>query len=155
MSLNLNAASQPASASAYIDAVNDARFVRTFGVITLLGSILIFIGGAVAIGVGLAVLGFGSGRYYRALGLAVVILGVLGFLFGPLRIIASIVLGAGVAWKGQAILKTLAREGKDDPDWKATRGRALTGMVLSVVGILVSLGWLGLFLLALAAGHLS
>jgi len=152
MSLNLNASSHSTLPSAYIDAVNDARFVRTFGIIALLGSILIFIGGAVAIGVGLAVLGFGSGRYYRVLGLAVIILGILGFLLGPFRIIASIVLGAGVVWKGQEVLKTLAREGKDDSDWQATRGRALTGMVLSVLGILISLGWLGLLLLAFLAG---
>ncbi|MBA2502788.1 MAG: hypothetical protein H0V27_07910 [Pyrinomonadaceae bacterium] len=103
MSLNLNASSP----SAYIDAVNDARFVRTFGIIALVGSILIFIGGAVAIGIGLAVMGFGNGRYYRTLGLAVVILAILGFL-EPFRIIASIGLAAGVAWKGKNILNTLA-----------------------------------------------
>ncbi|MEJ7578795.1 MAG: hypothetical protein WKF74_17500 [Pyrinomonadaceae bacterium] len=103
MSLNLNASSP----SDYIDAVNDARFVRTFGIIALVGSILIFIGGAVAIGIGLAVMGFGNGRYYRTLGLAVVILAILGFL-EPFRIIASIGLAAGVAWKGKNILNTLA-----------------------------------------------
>jgi hypothetical protein len=145
MSLNLNA---PAP-SAYIDAVNDARFVRTFGFIALIGSILIFIGGAVAIGVGLAIMGFGSSRYYRVLGLAVVILGILGFILGPFRIVASIVLGAGVAWKGKKVLDVLANEGKDDTDWQATRKRALTGIILSVIGILVSFGWLGLSALAL------
>ena len=56
MSLNLNATSSVAP-SAYIDAVNDARFVRTFGIITVVGSILIFLGGGVAVGVGLAVMG--------------------------------------------------------------------------------------------------
>jgi hypothetical protein len=151
MSLNLNAATP----SAYIEAVNDARFVRTFGIIALLGSILIFIGGAVAIGVGLAVMGFGSGRYYRALGLAVVILGVLGFILGPFRIIASIVLGAGVAWKGKKILDTLAQEGKDDADWQVTRKRAITGIVLSVIGILISFGWLGLILIGLIVRGLA
>jgi hypothetical protein len=104
MSLNLNASSP----SAYIDAVNDARFVRTFGLIALLGSIFIFIGGAVAIGIGLAVIGFGSGRYYRTLGFVVVILAILGFFLGPFRIIASMLLAVGVAWKGKAVLDTLA-----------------------------------------------
>jgi hypothetical protein len=145
MSLNLNAPTP----SAYIEAVNDARFVRTFGLIALLGSILIFIGGAVAIGVGLAVMGFGSTRYYRVLGLAVVILGILGFILGPFRIIASIVLGAGVAWKGKTILNTLAVEGKEDSDWQVTRKRAITGIVLSIIGILISFGWLGLLLIGL------
>ena len=146
MSLNLNAAAP----SAYIDAVNDARFVRTFGIVALIGSILIFIGGAVAIGVGLAVMGFGKERYYRALGLAVVILGILAFIFSPFRIVASIVLGAGVAWKGKKILNTLALEGKEDSDWQDTRKRAITGIVLSVIGIVVSFGWLGLTAIALA-----
>ena len=149
MSLNLNA-SPP---SAYLDAVNDARFVRTFGIIALLGSILIFVGGAVAIGVALAVMGFGTGRYYRTLGLTVVILAILGFFLWPVRIIASIVLAAGVAWKGKAILDTLALEGKDDSDWQVTRKRAITGIVLSAIGVLFSFAWLGLGLIGLIAGE--
>jgi hypothetical protein len=145
VSLNLNASAP----SAYIEAVNDARFVRTFGIIALIGSTLIFIGGAVAIGVGLAVMGFGSGRYYRALGLTVVILGILSFIFSPFRPVASLVLGAGVALKGKRILDTLAREGKEDSDWQVTRKRALTGIVLSIISILGSLAWLGLTVIAL------
>ncbi len=149
MSLNLNASSP----SAYIDAVNDSRFVRTFGIIALIGSILIFIGGAVAIGIGLAVMGFGSGRYYRTLGLAVVILAILGFLLEPFRIIASVALAAGVAWKGKTILNTLALEGKDDADWQVTRKRANTGVVLSIIAIIISFAWLGLSLIGLFARY--
>jgi hypothetical protein len=149
MSLNLNASTP----SAYMDAVNDARFVRTFGIIALLGSILIFIGGAVAIGVALAVMGFGTGRYYRALGLTVVILAILGFFLWPFRIIASIVLAAGVAWKGKRILNTLSLEGKDDSDWQVTRKRAITGIVLSVGAVLFSFAWLGLGLIGFIAGE--
>jgi hypothetical protein len=149
MSLNLNASAP----SAYMDAVNDARFVRTFGIIALLGSILIFIGGAVAIGVALAVMGFGTGRYYRALGLTVVILAILGFFLWPFRIIASIVLAAGVAWKGKRILNTLSLEGKDDSDWQVTRKRAITGIVLSVGAVLFSFAWLGLGLIGFIAGE--
>jgi hypothetical protein len=147
MSLNLNAPSP----SAYIDAVNDARFVRTFGIIALLGSIFIFIGGGVAIGIGLAVMGFGSGRYYRTLGLAVVILAILGFFFEPFRIVASMLLAAGVAWKGKTILNTLALEGKDDADWEVTRKRAITGIVPSIIGVVISFAWLCLSLIGLFA----
>jgi hypothetical protein len=147
MSLNLNASAP----SAYVEAVNDARFVRTFGIIALVGSILIFIGGAVAIGVGLAVMGFGSGRYYRFLGLIVVILGIFAFILSPFRIAASIVLGAGVVWKGKKILDTLAVEGKEDSDWQETRKRALTGIVLSIIGIVISFAWLGITVIALTA----
>ena len=147
MSLNLSGSTP----SPYIDAVNDARFVRTFGIIALFGSIFFFIGGAVAIGVGLAVIGFGSGYYYRALGLTVVVLAILGMFLGVLGFSAPIVLAAGVVWKGKTIFKTLALEGKDDPDWEDTRKRAQTGMILSGIGILVSFGWLGLFLIRKAA----
>ncbi len=154
MSLNLSATAT-ATPSAYIDAVNDARFVRTFGIITIFGSILIFLGGGVAVGVGLATMGFGTGRYYRVLGLAVIILGILGFFLGPLRIVASVVLGVGVAWKGKKVLDTLSREGKDDSDWRDTRQRAITGLVLSGIGVLISLGWLGLTLLGLILSGLK
>jgi hypothetical protein len=145
MSLNLNASSP----SVYINAVNDSRFVRTFGVIALLGSIFIFIGGGVAIGIGLAVMGFGSGRYYRTLGIAVVILAILGFFLEPFRIIASLSLAVGVAWKGKTVLNTLALEGKEDADWQVTRKRAITGIVLCIVGVVISLAWLGLSLVGL------
>jgi len=145
MSLNLNATAP----SAYIDAVNDSRFVRTFGIIALLGSIFIFVGGAVAIGIGLAVMGFGSGRYYRTVGLAVVILAILGFLLEPFRILASMLLAAGVAWKGKTILNILALEGKEDADWQVTRKRAITGIVLSIIGVVISFAWLGIFLVGL------
>ncbi|HWN11447.1 MAG TPA: hypothetical protein VNO50_19620 [Pyrinomonadaceae bacterium] len=148
MSLNLNASSP----SAYIDAVNDSRFVRTFGVIALLGSIFIFIGGGIAIGIGLAVMGFGSGRYYRTLGFAVVILAILGFFLEPFRIIASMSLAAGVAWKGKTVLNTLAVEGKEDADWQVTRKRAITGIVLCIAGVVISLAWLGLSLVGLFVG---
>lgn len=149
MSLNLTETAGP---SPYIEAVNDARFVRTYGIISLLGSILVFIGGGVVIGIGLAIMGFGSGRYYRALGLVVALIGFLGFLFGPFRIIAPIVLGAGIAWKGKQILDVLAKDGKEDADWQVTRSRTLTGIVVSLIGLVLGLGWLGLLLVGLHNG---
>jgi hypothetical protein len=144
MSLNLNdrvpiKSTNYDTSPTYTDAVNDSRFVRTFGMISLVGSIiLIFLGGAVAIGIGLAVLGFGSTRYYRLLGLAVVVLGALGILLSPLKLVATIVLSVGIAVKAMGVLKTLASEGKGDPDWGETRTRALTGLGLSAAGFVVS-----------------
>lgn len=151
MSLNLNEripteSSAYCTSPAYTDAVNDAQLVRTFSIIALVGSVLIFIGGAIAVGVGLAVMSFGGKRYYRVLGLIVVILSAGSFLLPLLRILASIVLCAGVAWKSANVLGTLAAEGKGDPDWQATKQRALLGVVLSGLGILISAAWLVLFL---------
>jgi hypothetical protein len=144
MSLNLNdrlpvKSSTYDTSPTYTDAVNDSRFVRTFGMVSLIGSILLtFLGGAVAIGIGLAVLGFGSTRYYRLLGLAVVVLGVLGIFFAPFRLLAAAVLSAGIALKAMDVLRTLASEGKGDPDWGETRTRALIGLGLSAGGFVLS-----------------
>jgi hypothetical protein len=152
MSLNLNERAPTTSSAyctspAYTDAVNDAQLVRTLSIIALGGSVLIFIGGAVAVGVGLAVMWFGGKRYYRVLGLMVVLLSVGSFLVPLLRILASLALCAGVGWRSAGVLSTLAGEGKGDPDWQATKQQALLATVLSGLGVLVSAGWLALFLL--------
>jgi hypothetical protein len=107
--------------------------------VSLIGSILlVFLWAPVAIGIGVAVLGFGSTRYYRLLGVAVVVIGVLSIFFSPLRLLAMLVLSAGIALKGMGVLKTLASEGKGDPDWGETRTRALTGLGLSAAGFVLS-----------------
>lgn len=150
MSLNLNpeirtGASDYCTSTAYTDAVNVSQVVRTFSMIALAGSALIFIGGFIAVGVGVAVMGFGGKRYYRILGLAVVVLSLGSFLVPVLRIVASVVLCAGVGWKATDILGTLSAEGKGDPDWHSTRRRVILAAVMSGIGILISAGWLTLF----------
>jgi len=100
------------------------------------------------VGVGIAVMVFGSKRFYRILGLAVVILSIGSFFVPILRLISSVVLCVGVIWKAGAILSTLAGVSKDDPDWQATRNRAMLAAMLSGIGILVSGVWLALFLIA-------
>jgi hypothetical protein len=154
MSLNLNPNPSPSTSAYYTsptftEAVNDAQLVRTFSIVALAGSILIFIGGAVAIGIGLAVIGLGGTRYYRFLGLAVIVLGVLGFLIGPFRIIASSVLAGGVIWKAIGVLGVLQTEGKGDPDWEATRRQAITAMVVSGIALVVNAIWLTIMLIGL------
>jgi len=151
MSLNLNE-KLPATGSAYYtstsytDAVNDAQIVRTFSFIALAGSVLIFIGGFIAVAVGVAVMAFGGKRYYRILGLSVVLLSLGSFGFPVLRIIASVALCVGVGWRAMQVLSTLAAEGKGDPDWQTTRNRALLGLALSCLGLLISAVWLLLFI---------
>ena len=153
MSLNLNEPPLRATSSAYYtsptytDAVNDAQFVRTFGIVALVGSLLIVISGAVAIGIGLAVMGFGTTRYYRILGLAVVALGIISYFVSLFSIIGAAALAAGVAWKGTDVLGVLASEGQGDPDWQITRNRATLGIILSGSALLVSAAWLVLIFL--------
>ena len=156
MSLNLNPQT-PIQASAYntsqeyTDAVNDSQFVRTFGIVAIVGAILIFISGGVAVGIGLAVIGFGQTLYYRALGIAVVALGAASFVIPLLGLLGPIVLGAGVALKGIIVLNTLAKHDKSDPDWQNTRSRSILGIGLSAAGILIGFVWLALLLIAIFA----
>lgn len=152
MTLNLN--DQPTSGSRYTtsqvftEAVNDSRFVRTFGTVAILGSILLFLSAAVEIGIGLAVMGFGSTRYYRVLGLTVVIIAIAGMFVAPIAFLAPLALCAGVAVKGGGVLHTLETEGRDDPDWQDTRKRAVIGLILSAIASIVSGVWIILFLVA-------
>src|SRR5262252_8674774 len=104
MSLGLNpkdekgrAESAYSNSQTFIDAVNDAQFVRSFGMAALVGSILGFLfNGALTIGIGLAVMGFGSTLYYRLLGLLVVILAASTFLVGPLGLLGQMTLSVGI-----------------------------------------------------------
>jgi hypothetical protein len=133
----------------FTDAVNDSRFVRTFGAVAIVGSIFLFITAGVEIGIGLAVMGFGSTRYYRVLGLTVVILAIAGVLLGPIAVLGPVVLSVGVGLKALGVLQTLATEGKGDPDWRETRNRAIVGLILSSVAFIISLLWIVLLLIAL------
>jgi hypothetical protein len=158
VSLNLSDPKTPSpstyyTAPAYNDAVNDAQFVRTFGIAALICSILTLLRPEIAIGVGMAVLGFGKTKYYRVLGLAVIILSIAGILLSPLRVVGSAALSIGIGWKGIDILGLLSREGKGDPDWQITRKRAIVGIVFSGVGLLVAVVWMSLVLLLIFRGR--
>jgi hypothetical protein len=153
MSLNLNdragAPSAYTMSQVFTDAVNDSRFVRTFGAVAILGSIFLFVTAGVGIGMGVAVMGFGSTRYYRVLGLAVIILAIGGVLFGPIAFLAPLVLSIGVGLKAMGVLQTLATEGKGDPDWRETRNRAVVGLVLSGIAFMISAVWIILLLVSI------
>jgi hypothetical protein len=152
--MGLNLSDRSASPSAYTtsqaftDAVNDSRFVRTFGVVATIGSIFLFVFPSVEIGIGLAVMGFGSTRYYRVLGLAVVILAVGGVLFGPIAFLAPVALSAGVGLKAIGVLQTLAAEGKGDPDLPETRNRAVVGLILGGIAFIIAGLWIALILVS-------
>jgi hypothetical protein len=154
MSLNLNDRPPPVSSlyhtsPTYTEAVNDAQFVRTFGIVALIGSVFIFLGGGIVIGVGLAVIGFGKTTYHRILGGIIIGLAIASFLFAPLGYLAPIVLSLSIGYKGIQVLGVLAKEGKGDPDWQETRNRAILGIVLCATGLIVASLWLTLFLLSL------
>jgi hypothetical protein len=151
--MSLNLSDRASSGSAYTtsqvftDAVNDSRFVRTFGTVAIIGSVVLFLSTAVEIGIGLAVMGFGSTRYYRLLGLTVVVLAIATFLAPPIAFLAPVALSAGVGLKAVGVLTTLATEGKGDPDWQETRNRAIIGLILSGIAFLISGLWIILLLI--------
>jgi len=155
MSLNLNerapnVVSGYCTSESYTDAVNDAQFVRTFGILVgILGLatpiVFVFEGWMIGatIGMGFAVTGFGKSTYYRVLGITVAI---LGFLMMPLGLL---VLSLGISAKGLMVLKTLSVEGKGDPDWDETHKRALFGTIASALGFVISVCWVGVFIINL------
>lgn len=154
MSLNLSEKAAPPSgryntSPAYVDAVNDAQFVRMFGIAALVASVVMLLRPEVTIGIGMAVLGFGKTRYYRILGLVVIATSIVGILIGLLRPLGSTCLCIGVGWKGVDILGVLSNHGKDDPDWAETRKCAIVGICFSAVGMVINAGWVLLTLIAL------
>lgn len=135
--------SQPASA-AYIEAVNGSRFVKGFGITALVYALttvcgIALLGGGIGIGVGLFILRYDSGTYYKYLGIAVIVMAIAGAAL-PLGVfLCPAVLSGAVLWKGVEILQLLSREGRNDDDWPATRQRALVGTITSGIGIAISL----------------
>ena len=134
--------------SPYIQAVNDARLVRTFGIVALIGSVVLCGPGAM-IGIRVAVLGLGSTRYFRILGLVVATVGGAGILFSPLLAMAGIILSSGILLKGAGVLNVLATDGKEDEDWGITRKRAIIGIALSIAALVIGILWLIYFALVL------
>lgn len=124
----------------YTEAVNDAQFVRQFGLAALVTFFLMLLVPAIIIGVGLAVLGFGKTAFYRVLGIVVII---IGFLSPPS---GSALLCIGVGWRGIEVLATLAKEGKGDPDWESTRKQAIVGIVFCSIVLLFSAVWITIVL---------
>ena len=154
MSLNLSEKAAPSAGNyctspEYVDAVNDAQFVRMFGIAALVASVVMIIRPEVAIGIGMAVLGFGKTRYYRMLGLTVIITSIVGILLGIFRPLGATCLCIGVLWKGIEILGVLSKVARDDPDWAATRKRAIVGICFSAVGLLINAGWVLITAIAL------
>ena len=125
----------------FLDAVNDARFIKTFGIISLVGAIFFGLGKPIGIGVGLAVLWYSKNNYYRMLGTFVAALSVV---ITPL--FSFWVLSTAVIVKGYEILKVLRQHGKDDPDWQITRKRVLTGIITSAISFLISFSIVGIII---------
>lgn len=130
------------STTDFLDAINDARFVKTFGIISLVGLLFFGLGKSVGVGIGLAVLWYSKNNYYRMLG---TILSLLSFVLSP--VISFWTLSTAVFIKGYDIIKVLRRHPNTDPDWQTTQKRAITGMVTSGLGFFISLAIISVMML--------
>ena len=136
----------------YNNAVNASRFIKGFGIAVLVYSVLLFIGinllsSAIGIGTGLFIFRYDDGRFYKVLGVVVMVLS----LVAPLPFLSPGVLAGSVLWKGAQVLSVVNRSPQDDPDWRETRSRTILGIVASSAGLLVCIVIAVLVVLAISA----
>ena len=160
MSTNLNLSSydeRPSSFESnlspkYLEAVNASRFVKVFGITALVNSILLFLGisilnAAIGVGAGLFILRYDEQKFYKTLGIIVM---VCALIF-PIPFLGTIALSVGVLYKGWQTLQTLGREGKEDEDWPISKKRATIGTVCSGLGLIFTIIAMVLTILVLVA----
>lgn len=124
----------------YLEAVNASRFVKGFGITALVYSLLLYsginlLGAGIGVGTGLFILRYDRQKFYRVLGIIVMVIAILL----PITFISPVILSAGVLWKGWRTLRTLGREGQSDDDWQVSKQRALIGTITSGAGLIFSL----------------
>lgn len=136
--------------ASYLEAVNAARFVKGFGIAAVVNALLLYtgislLGAGIGIGIGIFIFKYDNQKYYRVLGVLVIVLAVLL----PITFLSPLVLSAGVLWRGKGVLNTLKTEGRADEDWEPSRKRAIVGTVASGVGLFISVVFLVLVVLGL------
>ena len=115
------------------------EFVSLFGVISLVGSILInlffCIGPGILVGLGLVILKYASESYYKRLGYSMFALAAAAtalFLFPIWQLIVLmagiLLLSFSIFLKAHRLHRQLAAAGRDDPDWRKTYDRATLAM---------------------------
>jgi hypothetical protein len=145
------------SSPAFNDAVNAARFVKGFGIAALVYTLFVLIfgillGGGLGLGIGLFILRYDATRYYRILGIIVMLFAIVGAFIPYL---GPAVLSGAIMWKGIQVLGILAREGRNDEAWVPSRKRVLTGTVTSGLGLLISIILMFLFTLSVIVSWLA
>lgn len=140
----------------YLEAINAARFVKGFGITALIYSLLLFLGinllgAGIGLGTGLFILRYDQQKYYRVLGIIVIVAAILV----PISFLSPVILSAGVLWKGGKALQTFGREGSEDDDWQVSKTRALIGTICSAIGLLFSLLFLALIVMGVLMAVLS
>ena len=135
------------------EAVNASRFVKGFGITALIYSLVgvvgvTLLGGGIGLGVSLFIMRYDQAKYYRILGIVVMVFAIVG-AFIPF--LGSIVLSGAILGKGIQVLSILGEEGRNDEEWTPSRRRAIIGTIASGIGLLISIALMFLVTLRLAA----
>jgi hypothetical protein len=133
------------SSPSFNEAVRTARFVKGFGVTSLIYSVvsisgLNLLGGGIGGGVGLFIFRYDESRFYRILGTVLMILAFVGYAFVPLLGfgVGSGILSGAVVRKGIHALSVLSKEGRNSKQWPTSRKQAITGTIAASIGLLIS-----------------
>ncbi len=122
----------------YLEAMDNARFVRTCGIAALIFSALILfnvtvLNVAVSLGIGFFMLWHDHENYYRALGVAVLI--ICSVFFPAL---SPLIFSFAIFWKGREVLHVLREEKRNEETWPLTFRRAQTGTKASATGLIIN-----------------
>jgi len=132
----------------YSQAINDSRFVKGFGLtafvyalVSVLG--LTLLGGGVGVGIGLFIARYDTAKYYRILGIAVIVFAIIGY-FVPF--VGASMLSGAILGKGIQVMGVLSKIENKDEEWQTGRKRALIGTVASGAGLGISVILMTLFI---------
>jgi hypothetical protein len=131
----------------YSQAINDSRFVKGFGLTALVYALisvlgLTLLGGGIGVGVGLFIARYDSAKYYRILGILVIVFALIGYM---IPFLGASVLSGAILGKGIQVIGVLSNVEKKDEEWQTGRKRALIGTVASGAGLGISVVLLILF----------
>ena len=141
----------PRVASPFNEAVNASRFVKGFGITALVYSLvsifgLTLLGGGIGAGVGLFIMRYDDAKFYRILGLVVIIFAIVG---GIIPGLGSGILSGALVRKGIQVLSVLSKEGREAKEWGPSRKRVMIGIITSSIGLLISITLMILFFIGL------
>ena len=133
----------------YSQAINDSRFVKGFGITALVYALvsvlgLTLLGGGIGIGIGLFIARYDSVKYYRILGIVVIVFAIIGYVVPFLGV--SVLSGA-VLGKGIQVMGILSRIENKDEEWQTGKKRALIGTIASGAGLGISVILMALFII--------
>jgi hypothetical protein len=124
----------------YSQAINDSRFVKGFGLTALVYALISVFGltllsGGLGLGIGLFIARYDSAKYYRILGIIVIVFAILGYV---VPFIGAGALSGAVLGKGIQVISVLSKVENKDEEWQVGRKRALIGTVASGAGLGIS-----------------